>query len=32
MQDMSQAVQAGVEQTLQFLMSDGTVRAGVGLD
>ncbi len=32
MQDMSQAVQAGVEQTLQFLMSDGTVRAGVGFD
>ena len=32
MQDMSQAVQAGVEQTLQFLMSDGTVRTGVGFD
>ena len=30
-QDMSAAVQAGVEQTLQFIMSDGTVRAGIGL-
>tara|TARA_R110002020_G_scaffold31021_1_gene97259 strand:- start:5924 stop:8368 length:2445 start_codon:yes stop_codon:yes gene_type:complete len=32
MQDMSQAVQAGVQQTLQFLMSDRTVRTGVGFD
>lgn len=30
-QDMSQAVQAGVEQTLQFIMSDGTIRTGIGL-
>ena len=30
-EDMSNAVQAGVEQTLQFIRQDGMIRAGLGL-